>query len=52
VFTGIVERKGRITRLEPSAGRVELEVELGADLAAEVRIGDSISLWPSSRAAS
>jgi riboflavin synthase alpha subunit len=44
VFTGIVERKGRITRLEPSAGRVELEVELGADLAAEVRIGDSISL--------
>lgn len=44
MFTGIVERKGRITRLEPSAGRVELEVELGADLAAEVRIGDSISL--------
>jgi len=44
VFTGIVERKGRITQLEPSAGRVELEVELGADLAAEVRIGDSISL--------
>jgi riboflavin synthase len=44
VFTGIVERKGRITRLEPVAGRVELEVEIGADLAAEVRIGDSIAL--------
>jgi len=44
VFTGIVERKARITRLEPVAGRVELEVEIGADLAAEVRIGDSISL--------
>jgi len=44
VFTGIVERKGRITRLEPAGGRVELEVEIGADLAAEVRIGDSIAL--------
>jgi len=44
VFTGIVERTARITRLEPVAGRVELEVELGADVAGEVRIGDSIAL--------
>jgi len=44
MFTGIVERRGRITRLERAGGRVELEVELGSDIAAEVRIGDSIAL--------
>jgi riboflavin synthase alpha subunit len=44
VFTGIVERVARISRLENVAGRVELEIEAGADLASEVRIGDSIAL--------
>jgi riboflavin synthase alpha subunit len=44
VFTGIVERVVRITRLEPEGGRVLLEIEAGADLAAEVRIGDSVSI--------
>ena len=44
MFTGIVERVVRITRLDAVAGRVELEIEAGADLAGEVRIGDSISI--------
>jgi riboflavin synthase len=44
VFTGIVERVARITRLDSVAGRVELEIEAGADIAAEVRLGDSIAI--------
>lgn len=44
MFTGIVERVAPITRLEPQGGRVELEIEAGADLAEEVRIGDSIAI--------
>ena len=44
VFTGIVERVARITRLETAGGRVELEVEAGAEIAREVRIGDSVAL--------
>jgi riboflavin synthase len=44
MFTGIVERTARITRLEPRAGRIELEVDLGAELASEVSIGDSVAL--------
>jgi riboflavin synthase len=44
VFTGIVERVARITRLETVAGRVELEIEAGGDLAREVKLGDSIAL--------
>jgi len=44
VFTGIVERVARITRLETAAGRVELEVEVGAEIAREVKLGDSIAL--------
>lgn len=44
MFTGIVERVARITRLESVAGRVELEVEAGADVAREVKLGDSIAL--------
>ena len=44
MFTGIVERVARITRLESVAGRVELEIDAGADLAAEVRLGDSIAI--------
>jgi len=44
VFTGIVERVVRITRLEPEGGRVLLEIEAGEDIAAEVRIGDSIAI--------
>jgi riboflavin synthase len=44
VFTGIVERVARITRLETVAGRVELEVEAGVEIAREVKLGDSIAL--------
>jgi riboflavin synthase alpha subunit len=44
VFTGIVERVARITRLESVAGRVELEIDAGADVAREVKLGDSIAL--------
>jgi len=44
VFTGIVERVGRIARLEASGERLELEVEAGADIARDVRIGDSVAL--------
>ncbi|MEX2204734.1 MAG: riboflavin synthase [Myxococcota bacterium] len=44
MFTGIVERVAPITRLEPQGGRVELEVEVGAELAGEVRVGDSIAI--------
>lgn len=44
MFTGIVERVARITRVEPVAGRVELEIEAGDDLASEVRLGDSIAI--------
>lgn len=44
MFTGIVERVARITRLDSVAGRVELEIEAGADIAAEVRLGDSIAI--------
>jgi riboflavin synthase alpha subunit len=44
VFTGIVERVARITAIAPVAGRLELEIETGRELAAEVRIGDSIAL--------
>ena len=44
MFTGIVERVARITRLETVAGRVELEIEAGAELSSEVRLGDSISI--------
>lgn len=44
MFTGIVERVARITRLEPVAGRVELEIEAGADIAGEVKLGDSIAI--------
>jgi len=44
VFTGIVERVARIARLEPVAGRVELEVEVGPEIAREVKLGDSVAL--------
>jgi riboflavin synthase alpha subunit len=44
VFTGIVERVARITRLETVAGRVELEIEVGGEIAREVKLGDSIAL--------
>ena len=44
MFTGIVERVARITAIEPVGGRLELEVEVGSDLAGAVRIGDSIAL--------
>lgn len=44
MFTGIVERVGRVTRLETRGGTVELEVEVGADVVREVKQGDSIAL--------
>ncbi len=44
MFTGIVERVARITRLETAAGRVELEIEVGGEIAREVKLGDSIAL--------
>jgi riboflavin synthase alpha subunit len=44
VFTGIVERVARIARLEAAGERLELEVEAGAEIAREVRIGDSVAL--------
>lgn len=44
MFTGIVERIASITRLEAAAGRVELEIEVGTEIAQAVRIGDSISI--------
>lgn len=44
MFTGIVERVGRITRLGSGPGAIELEIEVGADLVREVRLGDSIAL--------
>ncbi len=44
MFTGIVERVARIARLEPVAGRVELEVEVGPEIAREVKLGDSVAL--------
>ena len=44
MFTGIIERIARITRLETIAGRVELEVEAGAEITREVKLGDSIAL--------
>jgi riboflavin synthase len=44
VFTGIVERVARIARLEHVAGRVDLEVEAGPEIAGEVKLGDSVAL--------
>ena len=44
MFTGIVERVARIARLEAAGERLELEVEAGAEIAREVRIGDSVAL--------
>lgn len=44
MFTGIVERVARITSLETVAGRVELEVEVGGEIAREVKLGDSVAL--------
>jgi riboflavin synthase alpha subunit len=44
VFTGIVERLGTIARLERSGERVDLVVEVGADLAGDTGVGDSVAL--------
>jgi len=44
VFTGIVERVATIARLEAAGERLELEVDAGAEIAREVRIGDSVAL--------
>lgn len=44
MFTGIVERVGRLALLSPAGERLELEVEAGAEIAREVRVGDSVAL--------
>ena len=44
MFTGIVERVARLARLEAAGERLELEVDAGAEIAREVRIGDSVAL--------
>jgi riboflavin synthase len=44
LFTGIIEARGRIVRLEPVGERLDLEIEVPDALAREVRIGDSISV--------
>ena len=44
MFTGIVERVGRLALLSAAGERLELEVEACAEIAREVRIGDSVAL--------
>lgn len=44
MFTGIVEAQGRIARIEPCGGRVDLEIEAPDELARGVAVGDSISV--------
>jgi riboflavin synthase len=44
VFTGIVERLGTIARLERAGERVDLAVEVGAGLAGDTGVGDSVAL--------
>jgi riboflavin synthase alpha subunit len=44
MFTGIVEARGRIARLDRIGERVDLEVEAPETLAHDVRVGDSISV--------
>jgi riboflavin synthase alpha subunit len=44
VFTGIIEAIGRYRRLERVGNRVEIEVEVGAEIAGGSAIGDSIAL--------
>ncbi len=46
MFTGIVETRATLTRVEraPGAGLIDLEIEVDAELAAEVGVGDSIAI--------
>jgi riboflavin synthase alpha subunit len=47
VFTGIIEGQGSLLRLEVASAegeRLELEVDVGSEIASDVRIGDSIAL--------
>ncbi len=44
MFTGIVEGMGRIARLQPAGGKVDLEIEVAAELAAGVPIGASVAI--------
>lgn len=44
MFTGIVECMGRIVRLQAVDGRVDLEIEVPAELAAGLAIGASVAV--------
>ena len=44
MFTGIVEGQAAILRIESAGTRVELEVDVGNELAQGVGVGDSIAL--------
>jgi riboflavin synthase alpha subunit len=44
VFSGIVEARGKLVRLERHGERVELEVDVGAVVADGVAVGDSVAL--------
>ncbi len=46
MFTGIVETVATVTRIDraPGAGLIDFEIEVEAEMAAEVRVGDSISI--------
>jgi riboflavin synthase len=44
VFTGIIEGQGRLVRLEVSGERLDIEVDVGAEMVSGVRVGDSVAL--------
>ncbi|MFQ5514766.1 MAG: riboflavin synthase [Myxococcota bacterium] len=44
MFTGIIERCAEILSLEPCGERVRLELEVGSEIAGELRIGDSVAI--------
>jgi riboflavin synthase len=47
MFTGIIESQGSLVRIEEEGEqgeRLEIEVDVGAEVASDVRIGDSIAL--------
>jgi riboflavin synthase alpha subunit len=47
MFTGIIEGQGRLVRMAEAGEqgeRLEIEVDVGAEVASDVRIGDSVAL--------
>jgi riboflavin synthase alpha subunit len=44
MFTGIVEAQGRIARIEPRGGRVDLEIDVPDALGRGIAVGDSVSV--------